>query len=352
MFAYQGGLQEGKTFDQMEQIKLELDKAKFPLSFVVNDEEDTYSFVLEYDGLRYNRQQMQQVLSAVCMATRHLAVVETVDQVELVSQEEESSLLTLGTGLTLDYNRSQTFVSLFKEQVSQHPDAIAVVDAQSSITYMELDRQSDILAARLKDLGVTDGRFVSMMLPRTKAFLIAVIATFKAGGAYVPLDSDMPEDRLHFMLKDSQTAVLLTTLDWYSKVQSFQDSPILLIEDIDWTAPSVALDESRPTSLAYMIYTSGSTGEPKGVAVTHEAMMNFIIWLKNTEELKAGDQCAIHTSFVFDGSLFDLYPPLISGATLHILSSSLRMDLHGMYRYFIDHHIAGLLLTTQMDEQL
>ena len=348
MFAYQGGLQEGKTFDQMEQIKLELDKAKFPLSFVVNDEEDTYSFVLEYDGLRYNRQQMQQVLSAVCMATRHLAAVDTVDQVELVSEEGKSSLLTLGSGSTLDYNRSQTFVSLFKEQVSQHPDAIAVVDAQSSITYMELDRQSDILAARLKDLGVTDGRFVSMMLPRTKAFLIAVIATFKAGGAYVPLDSDMPEDRLHFMLKDSQTAVLLTTLDWYSKVQSFQDSPILLIEDIDWTAPSVALDESRPTSLAYMIYTSGSTGEPKGVAVTHEAMMNFIIWLKNTEELKAGDQCAIHTSFVFDGSLFDLYPPLISGATLHILSSSLRMDLHGMYRYFIDHHIAGLLLTTQM----
>ena len=348
MFAYQGGLQEGKTFDQMEQIKLELDKAKFPLSFVVNDEEDTYSFVLEYDGLRYNRQQMQQVLSAVCMATRHLAVVETVDQVELVSQEEESSLLTLGTGLTLDYNRSQTFVSLFKEQVSQHPDAIAVVDAQSSITYMELDRQSDILAARLKDLGVTDGRFVSMMLPRTKAFLIAVIATFKAGGAYVPLDSDIPEERLHFMLKDSQTAVLLTTREWLSKTESFKDIPILLIEDVDWTAPSVALDESRPTSLAYMIYTSGSTGEPKGVAVTHEAMMNFIIWLKNTEELKAGDQCAIHTSFVFDGSLFDLYPPLISGATLHILSSSLRMDLHGMYRYFIDHHIAGLLLTTQM----
>ena len=348
MFAYQGGLQEGKTFDRMEHIALELDKAKFPLSFVVNDEEDTYSFVLEYDGLRYNRQQMQQLLSAVCMAARHLATVDTVDQVELVSEDEKSSLLMLGSGLALDYNRFQTFVSLFKEQVAQYPDAIAVVDAESSITYQELDRQSDILAVKLKDLGVTDGRFTSIMLPRTKEFLIAVIAIFKAGGAYVPLDSDMPEERLHFMLKDSQTAVLLTTRDWYSKAQSFQDSPILLIEDIDWAAPSVALDESRPTSLAYMIYTSGSTGEPKGVTVTHEAMMNFIIWLKNTEDLKAGDQCAIHTNFVFDGSLFDLYPPLISGATLHILSSSLRMDLNGMYRYFIDHHIVGLLLTTQM----
>ena len=348
MFAYQGGLQEGKTFDQMEQIKLELDKAKFPLSFVVNDEEDTYSFVLEYDGLRYNRKQMQQLLSAVCMATRHLAVVNTVDQVELVSEDEKSSLLTLGSGKVLDYNRSQTFVSLFKEQVSQHPDAIAVVDAQSNITYQELDKQSDILAVRLKDLGVTDGSFVSMMLPRTKEFLVAVIATFKAGGAYVPLDSDMPEDRLHFMLKDSQSAVLLTTREWLSKTESFKDIPILLIEDVDWMIPSVAIDDSCPTSLAYMIYTSGSTGEPKGVTVTHEAMMNFIMWLKNTEDLKAGEQCAIHTNFVFDGSLFDLYPPLISGATLHILSSTLRMDLHGMYRYFIDHHIVGLLLTTQM----
>ena len=348
MFAYQGGLQEGKTFDRMEHIALELDKAKFPLSFVVNDEEDTYSFVLEYDGLRYNRQQMQQLLSAVCMAARHLAVVDTVDQVELVSEEEKLSLLKLGSGLTLDYNRSQTFVSLFKEQVAQYPDAIAVVDAESSITYQELDRQSDILAVKLKDLGVTDGSFVSIMLPRTKEFLVAVIAIFKAGGAYVPLDNDIPEDRLHFMLKDSQTAVLLTTRDWLSKTESFKDIPVLLIEDIDWTTPSIATDECCPTSLAYMIYTSGSTGEPKGVTVTHEAMMNFIMWLKNTEDLKAGEQCAIHTNFVFDGSLFDLYPPLISGATLHILSSTLRMDLHGMYRYFIDHHIVGLLLTTQM----
>ena len=348
MFAYQGGLQEGRSFDQMEQVALEPDKAKFPLSFVVNDEEDAYTFILEYDGLRYDRQQMQLLLSAVCMAARHLAVAETVGQVKLVSKEEELSLLTLGTGLSLDYNRSQTFVSLFKKQVTQAPDAFAVIDAQSSITYQELDRQSDILAVRLKELGVSDGSFVSIMLPRTKEFLVTVIAIFKAGGAYVPLDSDIPKDRLHFMLKDSQTVVLLTTRAWLSKTESFEGIPVLLIEDIDWTTSSVAIDDSCPTSLAYMIYTSGSTGEPKGVTVTHEAMMNFIIWLKNTEELKTGDQCAIHTNFVFDGSLFDLYPPLISGATLHILSSSLRMNLHGMYRYFIDHHIVGMLLTTQM----
>ena len=161
---------------------------------------------------------------------------------ELVSEDEKSSLLTLGSGKVLDYNISQTFVSLFKEQVTHNPDAIAVVDAQSNITYQELDKQSDILAVRLKDLGVTDGSFVSIMLPRTKEFLVAVIATFKAGGAYVPLDSDIPEDRLHFMLKDSQTAVLLTTREWLSKTESFKDIPILLIEDVDWMIPSVAIE--------------------------------------------------------------------------------------------------------------
>ena len=348
MFAYQGGIQNIKTFEHMQEIAVELDKAKFPISFVINDEEDAYSFELEYDGLRYDRKQMQQLLSAVCMAACQLSVVNTVEQVELISQEEKSSLLTLGTGIALDFNGSQTFVSLFKEQVAQVPDSIAVVDEQSSITYQELDRQSDILAARLKDLGVSKGCFVSVMLPRTKEFVVSVIAIFKAGGAYVPLDNDIPEDRLHFMLKDSQTTVLLTTRDWLYKTQQFQNISVLPIEEIDWKKPSVSIDDSCSTSLAYMIYTSGSTGEPKGVTVTHEAMMNFIIWLKNTEELKTGEQCAIHTNFVFDGSLFDLYPPLISGATLHILSSSLRMDLHGMYRYFIDHHIVGLLLTTQM----
>ncbi len=348
LFAYQGGLLDGRTFEQMEQIPVELDKAKFPLSFVVNDEGDAYSFVLEYDGLRYGRHQMQQLLSGVCVAARRLALVDTVSQVELVSEEEKASLLTLGSGITLDYNRSQTFVSLFKEQVAQVPDVIAVIDEKSSITYLELDRKSDILACKLKALGVTDGSFVGVMLPRTKEFLLAVIAIFKAGGAYVPLDSDMPEDRLRFMLKDSQTIVLLTTSDSLSKLQPSQDFSVLFIDDVDWTAPSVVLDNSTPTSLAYMIYTSGSTGEPKGVAVTHEAMMNFILWLRNTEELKAGDQCAIHTNFIFDGSLFDLYPPLISGATLHILSSSLRMDLNGMYCYFKDHSIVGLLLTTQI----
>ena len=273
-------------------------------------------------------------------------------ELPILTDDEQQAILTLGTGDQLDYDRSETIVDLFHRQVTLRPENIAVVDEVSEITYAELDRRSDVLATALRKAGVSTDTFVAIMLPRRKEFLIAVFAVFKAGGAYIPLDSDLPKERLAYMLDDSEAHVLITTSTLLKVCQTelyFTQEKQLLIDDFNFNKPSDhPVNFAQPSGLAYMIYTSGTTGKPKGVTITHEAMMNFIIWLKNTEELKAGEQCAIHTNFVFDGSLFDLYPPLISGATLHVLSSSLRMDLHGMYRYFIDHHIVGLLLTTQI----
>ena len=351
MFAYQGELQKGRSFDNMKQIIVEPDLPKFPVSIMITPDGDDYSFVIEYDGMRYDRQQMQRLLSAVSVVATQLTTAETIGEIELISSDTQASLLKLGTGPVLDYDQSVTFVSLFRQQVDNVPEAIAVVDEQGSITYRELDRQSDILAAILVGLGVVADSFVCIMLPRCKEFLVSVLAVFKAGGAYVPLDSDIPEDRLLFMLADSQTPVLLTTRQLCEEKFSRGYAPVentVLIDEIDFTVESRALDNSSPSSLAYMIYTSGSTGNPKGVMVTHAAMMNFLVWLAKTEDLKPGEQCAIHTSFVFDGSLFDLFPPLMSGATLHVLSASMRVNLQSMCRYFEDNHIVGLLLTTQI----
>ena len=351
MFAYQGELLEKRFFDNMEQVIVEPDIPKFPISILITPHGDEYSFLIEYDGMRYDRLQMQRLLSAVSVVAVQLATVETIGHIELVDSDTQASLLKLGTGPTLDYDQSATFVSLFRQQVGSAPDAIAVVDESGSITYRELDRQSDILAATLVELGVVADSFVCIMLPRCKEFLVGILAVFKAGGAYVPLDSDMPEDRLSFILADSQTHVLLSTRQLCSEKFSKGRVPVdntVFIDEVGFSAEATAMDNSCPSSLAYMIYTSGSTGNPKGVMITHAAMMNFLVWLAKTEELKPGEQCAIHTSFVFDGSLFDLFPPLISGATLHILSASMRIDLQGMCRYFKDNHIVGLLLTTQV----
>ena len=101
-----------------------------------------------------------------------------------VSREEQEALIRLGSGERVEYNSSETFVSLFREQVALNPEATALVDEVSSITYAELDRKSDILARNLLQAGVEQDSVVAIMLPRRKEFIIAVLGVFKAGGAF------------------------------------------------------------------------------------------------------------------------------------------------------------------------
>lgn len=269
----------------------------------------------------------------------------------LISSSDQTALISLGTGDSLDYDTTQTFTSLFMKQASRTPDAIAIVDKEDSITYAELNRQSDVLAAILQHAHVTTDTFVGLMLPRRISFMTAVLAVFKAGGAYIPLDFDYPYSRLKYMLDDSQTRILITTNKILEEKKSEGDFPmktVILFDDIDFSLESTPINKSLPTYLSYMIYTSGSTGLPKGVMVEHRGMLNFLEWLLKAEQLKAGEQCAVHTSFSFDGSVFDLFPPLMCGATLHILPGSNRQELNVIYDYLVQNKIVGMLLTTQL----
>lgn len=267
----------------------------------------------------------------------------------LVNHFDQQSLLTLGTGEQLEFDTTQTFTSLFMRQASLTPHAIAVVDKNTSITYGELNRHADVLASVLVKAGVTTDTFVALMLPRRLSFMVALLAVFKAGGAYIPLDYEYPYARLKYMLDDSETEILLTTRNLMEKKSDeggFGVKKLILLDDIDFTSQQPSIDRSKPTSLAYMIYTSGSTGQPKGVMAEHRGLLNFLQWLLRAEQLKAGHQCAVHTSFSFDGSLFDLFPPLMCGATLHIMPTSLRHDLKAIRNYLEEHKIEGMLLTT------
>jgi len=355
LFAYQGDLAPSNSEMFTYQPLMENATGE-DMAFEILRSDSKLILHTEYHSNQYTQAYIQRLMKGYNTMLEGFLHSESEDRLlcdlPILTEDEQQAILALGTGDRLDYDRTETIVDLFHRQATLTPDNIAVVDEVSEITYAELDRRSDVLATALRKAGVSMDTFVAIMLPRRKEFLIAVFAVFKAGGAYIPLDSDYPEERLSYILNDSEAHLLITTSTLLKDCQTDQFFPRgkqVLIDEFDFNEPSDhPVNYAQPSGLAYMIYTSGTTGNPKGVTITHEAMMNFIIWLKNTEELKAGEQCAIHTNFVFDGSLFDLYPPLISGATLHVLSSSLRMDLRGMYHYFKDHHIVGLLLTTQI----
>jgi surfactin family lipopeptide synthetase A len=203
--------------------------------------------------------------------------------------EDAQMVLKMGRGEEMLYDTSETFVSMFLRQAALTPDAIAIVDKYTSITYHELDCQSDILASSLVDAGVTNDSAVALLFPRRKEFLIAVLAVFKAGGAYVSLDSDYPASRLDFMLNDLNARYLITTSELVKTVSTdkfTEGGGLFLLDHFDFSVNASPVNNSRPESLAYIIYTSGTSGVPKGVMVEHRALRSMLEWVVPMEGLK------------------------------------------------------------------
>ena len=317
--------------EQEEKMRLLLNQTKLPLDIQVMPEKGGYVLELQYDTALYSKKDMEQ-LAAVMTNMAELAPSKpSLKDIPLLNSQDKEKVLSISTGKTLDYDTTATWVDLFQQQAKARPDQVAVVDSTSQLTYRELDEKSDSLAHWLVSQGVKPDDFVAIKMDRVKEFLVAVLAAQKAGAAYVPIDVDYPEDRISYMIENSEAKVVLTEET---------------VKNVKPAGPFKSL--ATPDSRAYMIYTSGSTGRPKGVKVAHRGLMNLITWVKELVNLKPGDKTAIFVSFSFDASVNDLYPILTAGGELHIFSSEMRKDMESMYKYLCEHHIKGLEFTTQL----
>ncbi|HEX8432754.1 MAG TPA: amino acid adenylation domain-containing protein, partial [Longimicrobium sp.] len=207
--------------------------------------------------------------------------------------------------------------ALIEAQVERTPDAVAVVHAGGSLTYAELNARANQLAHHLRGLSVGPDTRVALCAERGVEMMVGLLAVLKAGGAYVPLDPSYPEDRLRYMLADSAPAVVLT-----------HGAPIGLFDGIEvpvldlaraevWDGEprtNPARGELGADHLAYVIYTSGSTGRPKGVMNTHGSLTNRLSWGLATWGIAADEAVLCKTSLSFDGSVREVFLPLLAGA--------------------------------------
>ncbi|MGV9541089.1 non-ribosomal peptide synthase/polyketide synthase, partial [Nocardia beijingensis] len=209
----------------------------------------------------------------------------------------------------------ETLVSLFEEQVSRTPDAIAVEYAGSTLTYAEFDGRVNALAHHLLELGVRRDALVGLAVRRSIDLLVGMYAILRAGGAYVPIDPDHPADRIAYVLAVAEPVLVLTTT---------RDEPdfgrvvaTLRIDEFAGAPASEAPAVARSADdLAYVIFTSGSTGRPKGVAVSHRAIVANLRWRQRMYRLRADDVVLQKTPFTFDVSVWEFFWPLQIGARL------------------------------------
>ena len=220
-------------------------------------------------------------------------------------------------------------------QVARTPGATALVFANRPLTYAALNARANRLARHLRRVGVGPDVPVAVAIERSPEMMVALLGVLKAGGAYVPLDPSYPRERLAYMLGDALAGVKAPVLLTQEKLRGLWEdreaaSPlppglaILPIEKVEEglvgePAGDLAADlpdAAAPDHLAYVIYTSGSTGRPKGAMNTHRAIVNRLLWMQETYGLTARDRVLQKTPLSFDVSVWELFWPLMTGATL------------------------------------
>ena len=323
--------------------------------------DDNYDIRMESSLAMNSRQQMRMMADAIKATMEHMMAQpdQSIDSISIVSDEEAERIIKIGTGKEIDVDLSKTFANLFTEQANRTPDAPAVVDRDSQLTYDEMDRYSNALARQLIDFGVQPNDFVCVMLDRFKEFPLAVLAIHKAGAAYTPLDFEYPNERLSYMLENSESKVLITSHDVLEAKEAEGDFSTAAAKTFfidDFMAEIVngksvnckSIDLSNPNGLAYMIYTSGSTGKPKGAMLHQAGLRNFISVVIDMEKLTAADRISGHRSFSFDAHIEDMYPVLTLGGSFHIMPTEIRKDLAAIRQFLIDHQCTGGGYSTAM----
>ena len=230
-------------------------------------------------------------------------------------------------------------------QAAQTPDAIAVVFANQSLTYRELNQRANQLAHHLQQLDVGSETVVGLCVDRSPDLIIGVLGIWKAGGAYLPLDPGYPSDRLNFMLQDAHVHILVTQ---HAYSHQFSDRLQMVCLDQDWT--DFQAKATNPTShvtanhLAYVIYTSGSTGKPKGVLVEHRGLSNLVEAQRHVFNLQPTHRILQFASPSFDAFIFEWVMALANGAALYMAPKETLLPGATLLQFLQDNAITHVTL--------
>ena len=328
---------------KMESLPLSVElKARFDLEVNFWEVSDRLEAVWCYstdlfDAPTINQmgQHFQNLLTAIA-ANPNMGIFE----LSMLSDEERYQLLSLWNETHTDYPSDKCIHQLFEEQVKRTPDAVAVVCSAQQLTYNELNCRANQLAHYLQKLGVKPEELVGICLERSLDMIVGLLAILKVGGAYVPIDPDYPQERISFMLQDTQVKVILTCESLQTSLPNHQSIVVCL--DKDWQQINQASQENLNSTvsadnLAYITYTSGSTGKPKGVEITHRSV-NRLLFGVNYVHLDATQRFLQMAPIAFDASTFEIWGALLHGARCVIFTediptaTSLRnaIDKHGI----------------------
>ena len=321
--------------------------SKLRLNCVESD--GSLSLAFQYDASRYQGGDIER-LAQHFMTLLTAAVTnpeEEVSRLPLLSEADRTRQLYEWNSNETPYPQ-QTMHALIEEQAARTPERLAVRCGDQVLTYEQLNRRANQLAHHLRKLGVGPDSLVGLCLDRSAEMMVAVLAILKAGGAYVSVSGDDPKPRLAKQLEGAVALLTDGSLSVHMPDQfGGQPAGPVLRLDVDsqqWAQELETNPElvTSPEHLAYVIYTSGSTGTPKGVGVRHRNLVNYswaIAQQLKLEDYPEGLQFATVSTLGADLGNTCIYPALLSGGGLHVISYEVATDAQQMTHYQASYEI-------------
>ncbi|MCG6495240.1 amino acid adenylation domain-containing protein [Kitasatospora sp. A2-31] len=330
MLAFQNNTVEQADLDgvQLVPYPMGLDVAKFDLSFQLGEQFGRDGLPAGLGGEIGFAKDLFDRGSVEEMAARLVRLLEAVTAdpdgplglVDVLSAGERGRILG-------EWNATEkpvaptTLAGMFEAQASRAPRATAVVSADLSLSYEELNIRANRLADVLTRRGVGPEHVVALLLPRSVDIAVAQLAVAKAGAAFLPVDPEYPQDRISYILADAAPALVVTDGERADRVPADVAVPRLLLDGVDLTSPG-GLSQAdpkvavTPAHAAYVIYTSGSTGRPKGVVVTNRGLASLAATAVERYDVAADSRVLQYASPSFDASVLELCMSYGAGATL------------------------------------
>lgn len=324
--------------------------AKFDLSlFVKHPAPNRWLTTFEYSSDLFDAATIHRMAEA--FSTWLAAVAARPDAplsaMPLLPEEERRRVLEEFNRTEAPPGEDRSIVGLFERQAAETPDAEAMRDGETRMTYRHLNMRANQLARRLRDLGVEREQGVGIALPRSGRFFTAALGVLKAGAAYVPLDPAYPDARLRDMAE--QSALRLVWVD------DSRPWPKILpgLRCLDLSAEKEALAALPPENpsvprapgdLLYVLFTSGSTGRPKGVGMEDGALLNLLRWQSTDSGEQRGRRTLQFASPGFDVSFQEVFSTLCFGGTLVFAPETARTDFADLARVIRDERICRAYL--------
>ncbi|WP_311999809.1 non-ribosomal peptide synthetase, partial [Bacillus subtilis] len=355
------------VLQNMDQESLELDElclkpaannghqtSKFDLTLYAQEQpHGLLTFQMEFSTDLYKKKTVEKWLQY--FINMLLSIIKdnkaALGTINILNEDETHYLIHELNRTKIDYPRNETISRLFEMQAEQTPNAVAIVSDTQVFTYEDLNSWANQIASVLQIKGVGPDSVVALLTGRTPELIAGMLGILKAGGAYLPIASDLPVERIAYMLSDSGAALLLQSEKTEKQLLDIECEQII-IENIQKQGKTKNVDSSAgPHSLAYIIYTSGSTGKPKGVMIEQRSVIRLV---KNSNYITftPEDRLLMTSSIGFDVGSFEIFGPLLNGAALHLSDQQTFLDSHQLKRYIEHQGITTIWLTSSLFNHL